>query len=185
MTSRSIGPLIAFGAEVQRDTVGCKHRSRAVGRAAAGELEAGVGAQMIEVVSILVAAGNGQHAGAQDIGDTVRDEQRIARICDQRRQALGKAQAWFGVGQQHDAASEVMRSPSNAAVTFLRPTAGNRNGTAKSSDMAGVARRNYVSGWLRHPIRKHDRQLTRHRQQIAAMPLNRLISKHARFAGAR
>jgi len=59
---------------------------------------------MIEVVGVLVAAGNGQHARAQNVGDAVRDEQRIARISDQRRQALGKAQASFGGGQQHHAA---------------------------------------------------------------------------------
>jgi len=28
--------------------------------------------------------------------------------------------------------------------------------------MAGVARRDRVNGWIRHPIRKRDQQLTRH-----------------------
>jgi len=39
---------------------------------------------------------------AQDIGDAVRDEERITRIGDQRCQALGNAQAPFDGGQQHD-----------------------------------------------------------------------------------
>ena len=76
----------------------------AVRQAAAGELEAGVGAQMIEVVGILVAAGDGEHAGAQDIGDAVRHEQRIARVGDQARQPVRDPQAALGGGQQHDAA---------------------------------------------------------------------------------
>src|SRR5271157_1816681 len=58
--------------------------------------------------------------------------------------------------------SEVMRPPSNAAATFLRPTAGILNGSSVSSDMAGVAR--VVAGidWSRHPILKHNQYLTRH-----------------------
>ncbi len=36
----------------------------AAGQASAGELEAGVGAQMVEVGGVLVAAGDGEHAGA-------------------------------------------------------------------------------------------------------------------------
>ncbi len=59
---------------------------------------------MVEVVGILVAAGDGQHAGAQDVGDAVGHEQRVARIGDQACQALSNAQAPFSGGQQHDAA---------------------------------------------------------------------------------
>lgn len=55
----------------------------AVGQASAGELEAGGGAQVVEVVGILVAASDGEHAGSQDVGDAVRHEQRIARIGNQ------------------------------------------------------------------------------------------------------
>jgi hypothetical protein len=57
---------------------------------------------MIEIVGILVAAGNGEHAGAQDVGDTVRDEQRIARVGNQLREMLGHPQAALGACQQHD-----------------------------------------------------------------------------------
>jgi len=48
----------------------------------AGQLEAGIGAQMIEVVGILIAAGNGKHAGAQNVGHAVGHQQRIARVGD-------------------------------------------------------------------------------------------------------
>ena len=65
----------------------------AVGQASAGQLEARIGAQMIEVVGILIAAGDGEHAGAQDIGDTVGHKQRVARVGDQAGQSIRHAQA--------------------------------------------------------------------------------------------
>ena len=42
--------------------------------------------------------------------------------------------------------SEVNLPPSKVAVTFLRLTAGNRNGATVWSDMAGLARRDRVNG---------------------------------------
>ena len=59
---------------------------------------------MVEVVGILVAAGDGEHAGAQDVGDAVRDQQRIALVGDQRGQPVGDAQPPLGSRQQHHAA---------------------------------------------------------------------------------
>jgi hypothetical protein len=44
--------------------------------------------------------------------------------------------------------SEVIRPPSNAAVTFLRSTAGNENGSRLSSIIAGVAASNAGAEWL-------------------------------------
>ena len=40
---------------------------------AAGQLERGIAAQMVEVVGILVAAGDSQDAGAQDVGKRMHD----------------------------------------------------------------------------------------------------------------
>ena len=76
----------------------------AVGQAAAGELEAGIGAQMIKIIGVLVAASDGEHAGAQNIGDAVRHEQWIARISNQTCQPISDPQTALGSGQQHDAA---------------------------------------------------------------------------------
>ena len=59
---------------------------------------------MVEIVGVLVAARDGEHAGAQDVGDAVRHEQRIASVGDQPRQSLGNPQAALGGGQQHHAA---------------------------------------------------------------------------------
>ena len=75
-----------------------------VRQAAAGELEAGIGAQVVEVVGILVAAGDGEHARPQDVGDAVGDERRVARVGDQRRQLGGDAEGGLDGGEQHHAA---------------------------------------------------------------------------------
>ena len=117
---------------------------------------------MIEVVGVLVATGNGQHACAQDIGDAVRHEQWIAWVRDQPGKTIGQPDATLGAANSMTPPSEVILPPSKAAVTFLRLMAGNRNGSTVSSDIAGVARRDRTTGWLRHPSRKHNQQLTRH-----------------------
>ena len=59
---------------------------------------------MIEIVCVLVTAGDGKHARAQDVGDAVRDEQRVTRIGDERCEPSRNPHAPFGGCQQHDAA---------------------------------------------------------------------------------
>jgi len=51
-----------------------------------------------------MAAGDGEHAGAQDVGDAVGHQRRVARISDQPGQSPRHAQATLGGGQKHDAA---------------------------------------------------------------------------------
>ena len=76
----------------------------AVRQAPAGKLEPWVSAQMIEVVSVFVAASDGKDAGAQDVVDAVRHEQRIARIGDQSREPIRDPQLPLHRAEQHDAA---------------------------------------------------------------------------------
>ena len=84
---------------------GLAHQVRtALGQPPAGELEGGVGAQMVEVVGILIPAGNRQDAGQQDLGQRVHDPARIASIRDHGRELLGNAQSRGGLGEQQDAA---------------------------------------------------------------------------------
>jgi hypothetical protein len=59
---------------------------------------------MVEVVSVLIAAGDGQHAGAQNVSDAMCHQPRIAWVGDQRRECLRDPDAALGGGQQHDAA---------------------------------------------------------------------------------
>jgi hypothetical protein len=62
---------------------------------------------VVEVVGVLVTAGDGEDARPQDVSERVYHARRLARVRDQRRQPT----------------SEVNRPPSKAAVSFLRPTA--------------------------------------------------------------
>src|SRR3954471_9236876 len=124
----------------------------ALRKASAGQLESGIAAQMVEIVAVLIAARDGQDAGAQDIGHAVRHK------VGSRGSAI-RAASLSTIPRRRSAAassitppSDVMRPPSNAAVTFLRATAGKWNGSRLSSDMAGVAREVAWTGWLRHPI---------------------------------
>jgi len=59
---------------------------------------------VIEVVGVLIAAGDCQHTGAQNVGDAVRDEQPIARVGNQRREPLGDPETTLGGREQHHAA---------------------------------------------------------------------------------
>ena len=76
----------------------------AVRQASAGQLESGIAAQMVEIVAVLIAAGDGQDAGAQDVGHAVRHKVRIARVGDQGRELVGDPQTPLGGGEQHHAA---------------------------------------------------------------------------------
>ena len=73
----------------------------AVRQAPTGQLEAGIAAQVIEIVAVLIAAGDGEDAGAQDVGDAMCDEIGIARVGDQSGQLVGDAKAPLGGGEKH------------------------------------------------------------------------------------
>ena len=76
----------------------------AVRKSAAGQFEAGIKAQPVEIVAILVAARDRQDAGAQDVGHAVLHKMRIARVVDQVSELVGDAQAPLGGGKQQHAA---------------------------------------------------------------------------------
>jgi hypothetical protein len=73
----------------------------AVGEAAAGQLEAGIPAQVVEVVGVLVAAGDRQDARPQDVRHRVDDPRRVARVRDQRRETVAEAELALRGGEQH------------------------------------------------------------------------------------
>ena len=70
-------------------------------QAPTGQLEAGIATQMIKVVGILLAAGNGQYARSQDVGHAVRGQQRITPIGNQSRQTIRDPQSPLCHAQQH------------------------------------------------------------------------------------
>jgi hypothetical protein len=82
----------------------------AVGQPPAGQLESRVAAQPVEVVSILIAAGNGEDARAQDVGHEMGDPVLIAPVRDYLGEPLGDAEPTLRLGEQHDAA--IRRDPS-------------------------------------------------------------------------
>ena len=92
------------GAFSQRETVGCAQIGSTVGEPSAGELEGRVAAQPVEIVGVLIAAGDRENPGAQNIGQPMGDAAGIAFVRDHGRQPLGKAEPPLRLRQQHDPA---------------------------------------------------------------------------------
>jgi len=63
-----------------------------VGQPTAGELESGIGAQMIEIIGILIATGDGENAGADHVSERVRDPPTRRRLRPRRKVGRGKRQ---------------------------------------------------------------------------------------------
>ena len=117
----------------------------------AGELERRISAQRAEVVAILLAARDGEDAGADHVCVRVRHAARIAPIGDEARQPLGDPSRRSAWDRSITPPSDDKRPPSKAAVIFLRPTAGNGNVAVVSSGMAGVAALKGVQDRLQQP----------------------------------
>jgi len=75
-----------------------------VGQPPASELEGRVDAQGVEIVGVLVTAGNRQDASAHHVGQRVRDARRIAPIGKATRQSFRDRQPLLGHRKQHHAA---------------------------------------------------------------------------------
>ena len=76
---------------------------------------------MVEVVGILIPAGNRQDAGQQDLGQRVHDPARIASIRDHGRELLGNAQSLGGLGEQQDAAARGQAPAVEGSCELLAP----------------------------------------------------------------
>ena len=75
----------------------------AVRQPSAGQLECRIGPQMIEVVGVLVAAADREHAGAEHVDNAVHDPRRIAPIREHPRQIVGQTETPLGHRQKHHA----------------------------------------------------------------------------------
>ena len=161
MISRSVG---AFS---QREMVGCEHRSAAgVGQASARQLEGRIAAQPVEVVAVGIAAADRQHAGAQHIGDRVRDVRGIAPVGNQRGKRVGNFAPALGKREQHHAAVGGQSASIERSCDFLA-----RNGWQAEAELAivghggcGSEARRAQDGLDTHSLRKlnalrHTRQL--------------------------
>ena len=76
----------------------------AIRQAATGQLERRIEPEPIEVVGVFAAAGNGEDAGAQNIGQQMDDPVRIAPVGDYSGELVGDAQPPLRLRQQHDPA---------------------------------------------------------------------------------
>ena len=75
-----------------------------VGQLARRQLEARVMAQMIEIIGVLVAAGDRQHPRLQDLGQAMDDPALVPRVGNAVGQMPGNAHPAFRLGQQQHAA---------------------------------------------------------------------------------
>jgi hypothetical protein len=76
----------------------------AVGQPSTRQLERRIGAQPVKVVAVLITAGNGENAGAQDIGQEMGDPLPIAPVRNHLGEPLGDTEPTLRLGEQHDAA---------------------------------------------------------------------------------
>ena len=112
---------------------------------------AGIGPHMVKIVGIFIAARDGEHAGAQDVGSAVRDQHRIARVGINGASFPAISRRRSAAASSITPPSDVRRPPSKAATTFLRAVAGKLNGLIVSFEMAGVARDDRVNGVVSTP----------------------------------
>ena len=73
----------------------------AAGQASASQLERGVLAQMVQIVAVLEAAGDGEDAGAQDGAERVGNQKRVARIGNHFGQLVRQPQPLPGLARKH------------------------------------------------------------------------------------
>ena len=85
--------------------------------------------ERIEIVGVFVTAGDRQHAGAQDVGDTVDDAALDTRIGDAAGEPIRDPQLPLGLPKQQHAAIRRQPAAVERGGDFLRPMAGNRNGS--------------------------------------------------------
>jgi hypothetical protein len=95
---------------------------------------------VVEVVGILVAAGDRQDSSPQDVGQWVDHPRRVARIGDQRRQPIADAELPLRRGKQHDPAIRGQPPAVKGSGHLLAADCRKAEGLVVSSCMAGVKR---------------------------------------------
>ena len=93
----------------------------ALGQASAGELEGGIGAQVVEVVGVLITAGDRQDAGEHDLGQRMHDPALVSPIRDHCCELLGDAQPPRRLSEEQDAAVRGRASTIEGGCELLAP----------------------------------------------------------------
>ncbi len=135
----------------------------------AGELESGVGAQGIEIVGVLVAAGDGEDARQQNLGERVNHPRRIAPIGDHGRKLPGDPHPSRRLGKQHHAAVRRQAPAVERGGQLLAPDGWKRERQSRIVGHGGCGRLDAVDrvgfnnqilrhinrlGYIRQPVRR-------------------------------
>ena len=109
-----------MGAFSQRDMVGWEAEVVSTfWQSSTGQFESGVLAQIIQIIGIRVAASDGEDPGTQDVRHRMCAQVGVAMVGDDRSQCVDQAKSSVGTCQSKTPPSELIRPPSNAAVTFF------------------------------------------------------------------
>jgi hypothetical protein len=122
----------------------------------AGQLECGIGPQMIEVVGVLIAAADREHARAEHIDEAVHDPSRVAPIREHPGQLVGQAETPLGHREKHHA-----------------PVRGQPTAVEGSCDFLGV------NGWKREWQNRIVRSWRAWRSRLMAMGLASATESYA------
>ena len=134
--------------------------SAAVGKPIAGQLESRIGAQPIEIVGILKAAGDRQNACAQDVRQEVDDAIGIAPVGDLGRQLPANPEAAFGGCQKDDAAVRSDPAAIKGGGHLLAGNSWKGEWQQRIVGHGGCGNLDPVNRWLRHPFFTLTQSLT-------------------------
>ena len=106
---------------------------------------------MIEIVGILIAAGDSEHSSAQNIDHTVRHQQWIARIGDQPRHPMCNPYAPLGSGHKHHTPIRGEAAAIERRSEFLTSDGWKTKRRNRIVMQAGVARADRLNGMVSTP----------------------------------
>ena len=144
----------------------------ALGQAPAGELERGVGAQTVEIVGVRVAAGDGEDAREQDLGQRVNHPRRVTAIGDHGGELPGDPHPSRRRGEQHHATVRRQAPAVERGGELLAPDGWKRERQYPIVGHGGCGRLDGVDGvGFSTRILRHIKELrhTRQRRRLAVM----------------
>ncbi len=118
----------------------------AVRQPAAGELERRIEAQAVEIVGVLPAAGDGEDARPQNVGQRMRDPAGVAAVRDRGGELGGDAEPSLGFRQQHHATVRGDPATVERRGDLLAPNGWKRERQARIVDHGGCGRPEVVEG---------------------------------------
>ena len=144
-------------------------------QASAGDLEHGVGAEGAEVVAVLVAAGDGEDAGTQNVGETVLGAGGVAAVAEGGSQGIHEADLPVGLGEQQQPAVRGNVAAVEPGRDFLAAQGWQRK---RQEDIVGSGGHGRFCPVRRSGVSNRNlrdsRRLWHGRQRIPAMSVNKM-----------